>query len=137
MCDLCSDKLRRAFQKHNIKPAFAFGHGLSYGRQALSRLKISGRTIAFSVAGTGCETPQIYIGYPTAATHPDVPTKVLRYFKKTCSASAELSYTLTDRDVSEWDVAAKAWRVVPGKFAVFVGVSSQDIALAGSLTVTP
>jgi beta-glucosidase len=95
--------------KHNIKPAWPFGHGLTYGNTSYSGLQVTGRTISFQVTITGgCDTPQVYIGYPKATV---------------------------DRDVSEWDVQAKAWHVVPGKFAVYVGSSSQDIRLSGSLTV--
>jgi beta-glucosidase len=130
--------------KHNIKPAWPFGHGLTYGNTSYSGLQVTGRTISFQVTITGgCDTPQVYIGYPKATVDPRVPTKVLRGFQKTCHAgtldrqpmATPLSFTLTDRDVSEWDVQAKAWHVVPGKFAVYVGSSSQDIRLSGSLTV--
>jgi beta-glucosidase len=141
LCAICALQ-----DKHNIKPAWPFGHGLTYGNSTYSKLTIEDRptrTISFQVTTTGgCDTPQIYIGYPGAATDPKVPIKVLRCFKKTCQsvldsqpATTPLSFTLTDRDVSEWDVQAKAWRVVPGKFAVYVGASSQDIRLTGSLTV--
>ena len=87
-------------------------------------------------AGVGCETPQVYLGYPTAATDPKVPLKVLRFFKKSCgAASTSLSYTASDRDVSNWDVAAKQWKVTKGAFKVFVCTSSRDCPLIATLTV--
>ena len=130
--------------KHSIKPAWPFGHGLTYGHSNYADLKVTGRTISFQVTTTGgCDTPQVYIGYPGAATDPKVPTKVLRGFQKIChpevldnrQSATPLSFTLTDRDVSEWNTKEKAWRVVPGKFMVFIGTSSQDIRLTGSLDV--
>jgi hypothetical protein len=33
--------------------------------------------------------------------------QVLRYFTKVCTAEATVAYTLTDRDVSNWDVSKK------------------------------
>ena len=51
-------------------------------------------------------------------------------------ATTPVSFTLTDRDISEWDTQAKVWRIALGKFAVFVGTSSQDIRLTGTLTVS-
>eukprot|EP01051_Picozoa_sp_SAG22_P023092 SAG22_NODE_5805_length_949_cov_1.614118_2_plen_111_part_00 len=107
-----------------------------------SALQVSGMTVSFTVAGTGCDTPQVYLSYPGAATDPAVPAKVLRRFKKVCATAgrqaettAALSFTLSEKDVSNWDVAKKAWTVTKGKFGVHVGASSQDIRLTGSLTV--
>ena len=104
-----------------------------------SNLKVSGRTVSFTVQGTGCDTPQVYISYPTAATDPTVPAKVLRYFQKVCATSADapttISYTLTDRDVSNWDVVDKKWKLTFGTYGVSVGTSSQSISLTGSFKV--
>ena len=132
----------RWYDKHGVKPAFEFGFGLSYGNMSYSGLEVSGRKVSFSVQGTGCDTPQLYLSYPTATTNAAVPAKVLRYFKKVCAAPGEtpmvataLSFTLTDRDVSNWDVLGKQWKVTSGKFGVMVGSSSLDIRLKGSLQV--
>ena len=54
-----------------------------------------------------------------------MPTKVLRYFEKTCDASRRILYALTDRDLSEWDVKRKAWILARGTFGVFVMHASQ------------
>ena len=42
-------------------------------RHSYSGLQISGRRVSFSVAGKGCDTPQLYLSYPAAATDPAVP----------------------------------------------------------------
>ena len=64
---------------------------------------------------------------------------MLRYFKTFCASAAEseaaMSFMLTDRDVSNWDLDAKQWKVTKGAFKVSVGSSSQDIHLTGSVTV--
>ena len=39
----------RWYDKHKVAPAFAFGHGLSYGSFAFSSLAVSGRTVSFTV----------------------------------------------------------------------------------------
>ena len=57
-----------------------------------------------------------------------------------CSTTAAgvketVTVTLSDRDVSEWDVVQKRWVVVVGEFMAYVGSSSQDIALSGSFQV--
>jgi len=130
----------RWYDKHNVKPAFPFGHGLTYGSFSYSKLSVSGRTITFTIkresgASDSCDTPQVYFGYPSAATDPKVPAKVLRYFKQVCAPEQELSYTFTDRDVSNWNLAAKKWTVTTGTYGLSVGTSSQDIKLTGSFTV--
>ena len=130
----------RWYDKNKVTPAFPFGHGLSYGTFAFSDLAIKGRTISFKLTAASqsagaCETPQIYIGYPNADASAEIPVKVLRHFKKTCSSAATISYTLTDRDVSNWDVESKAWRITRGTYKVFVGKSSQDIQLEGTVTI--
>jgi beta-glucosidase len=35
-----------------------------------------------------------------------------------------------------WDVVAQQWALIPGTYSVWVGSSSRDIRLTGSLTVT-
>ena len=134
----------RWYDKHAVAPAFPFGFGLSYGGAFnYSDLHVSGRTVSFTVtraasytAIKGCDTPQIYISYPGAATDAHKPLKVLRYFEKTCAARTRISYTLTDRDLSEWDVTSKAWVVTSGRFGVQVRQAAQGgLVLNASLTV--
>lgn len=149
----------RWYDKHNVKPAFGFGHGLTYGTFEYSDLNVNGRTVTFKVtrsAGTGCDVPQVYIGFPGHATDVTIPTKVccvpelvnesghsrsnrllqvLRYFQKTCDQETTVTYTFTDEDVSNWSVETKSWVVTTGDYDISVGTSSTDISLTGKMTV--
>ena len=129
----------RFYDKQQLAPAFAFGFGLTYGTFAYSKLAVSGRTVSFTVtraSGDGCDTPQVYVSYPGAESDPAAPAKVLRYFEKTCAASTDVSYTLTDRDLSSWDVDKKAWVLNRGTFGLTVAPASQgDGALTASFLV--
>jgi beta-glucosidase len=131
----------RYYDKKGIKPAFPFGHGLGYGTFDFSDLVAKGRTISFAVkrrAGSpqnSCETPQVYLSFPTAATDPKVPSKVLRYFEKVCAESQTVTYEFTDRDVSNWDIASQRWVVTKGLYHVSIGPSSQNILLTASIQV--
>lgn len=56
---------RHRYDKNNKKPAFPFGHGLTYATFAYSDLKVAGRTITFTVTKSAsghtgaCDTPQV------------------------------------------------------------------------------
>ena len=122
-----------------MAPAYPFGFGLSYGTFAYSDLAVKGRAVSFTVErtfGYGCDTPQLYVSYPGAAADPAKPNKVLRYFEKTCEVKTAVSYTLTDRDVSQWDITLKKWVVTKGTFGVYVAQASQGGAsLSGVVTI--
>jgi beta-glucosidase len=46
-----------------------------------------------------------------------------------------VSFPLDDRSFSYWDPSATAngWRVAPGCYGIFVGFSSRDLPLHGSI----
>jgi beta-glucosidase len=128
----------RWYERNQLAPAYPFGHGLTYGAFSYSALSVAGRTVTFTVAriaGAGCDTPQLYLGAPTAATDPTLPVKALKKFQKVCNATQSVSFDISDRDVSVWDAAAGAWAVVRGSWAVSVGASSADVRLSGTITI--
>jgi len=125
----------RWYDRYNQDPAFPFGHGLSYTTFEYSNLQIKGLTISGSVQNTGkvagAEVVQLYIGYPESANE---PPKVLRGFKKLRlqpGVSGVFSFTLTEHDLSIWDITTVDWTVIHGTFSVYVGSSSRDIRLKG------
>jgi beta-glucosidase len=128
----------RWYEKNAFLPAFPFGHGLTYGTFSYSNLAIAGRVVSFTVtstSGSGCDTPQLYLSSPSSTTDPAEPLKVLRYFQKTCTPTTDISFTITDADVSIWNVSSESWQVVPGTYGVSVGSSSADIRLTGTINV--
>src|SRR5258705_6543454 len=54
------------YDKHNLTPLFAFGHGLSYTSFAYSNLRITGMTVQVDVQNSGTragdEVVQLYVG---------------------------------------------------------------------------
>jgi beta-glucosidase len=130
----------RWYDAHKVTPKFAFGHGLSYTRFEYSSLSVSGLSVSFYIknggAVVGAEVPQLYIGYPSSAGE---PPQVLRGFEKIMLApqqSQKVTFTLTSGDLSIWDPSKTGWAPVQGTFQVYVGSSSRDIMLTGSLTHT-
>jgi beta-glucosidase len=82
----------------------------------------------------GAEVAQLYLTFPD---HAGEPPSQLKGFHKTAvlspGASEVVVLPLRDRDVSIFDAERMQWQVVPGKFGVWVGASSRDLRLAGSI----
>lgn len=114
-------------------------YGLSYTTFAFSGLQVSGREVSFYLKNTGkvagAEVSQLYLTYPTVAQQ---PFKQLRGFNKTMlapGAQTIISFTLTDRWLSNWDAVQHAWKLTKGTFTVSVGGSSDDLPLTGKMNV--
>ncbi|KAJ3564724.1 hypothetical protein NPX13_g7744 [Xylaria arbuscula] len=80
-------------------------------------------TITASVTNTGevvgAEVAQLYLGLP--GDKDVVPLRQLRGFEKMsllANQSATVSFPLTRRDLSEWDVVAQKWSLVTGDIKV-------------------
>ena len=130
----------RYYDKRGVEPLFPFGHGLSYTTFEYSNLRVpteaaANRPVQISVdikntgRRAGEETVQLYVG--DEATRDVVrPPRELRGFQKIALAPGEsrtVSFTLSERDFSYYDVHQHAWIVSPGKFRIDVGASSRDI----------
>ncbi|KAF8349160.1 glycoside hydrolase family 3 protein [Amanita rubescens] len=132
----------RYMDANDIIPRFEFGFGLSYTTFSYSDLLIStssdpsaAATVSFMITNTGSvvgtEIPQLYLTYPPKANE---PKKVLRGFEEVGIAqgqSVTVKMTLTQRDLSIWDVNSQGWVRPAGQFIALVGASSLDIRLTG------
>jgi len=129
----------RWYGTNNVVPRFAFGHGLSYTTFTYSDLTVSGRTIGATITNSGsvygAEVPQFYIGYPASSGEPPLQLRGFTKIGLAAGAKQTVSWTLSDKDVSIWDVSTHNWALQKGTFNAFVGSSSQDIRLKGTFTV--
>ena len=137
----------RWFEQQNIKPTFAFGHGLSYTNFALIDIALSASNIAADdnitvtamVTNTGkvagAEVVQLYLHDVKSSV--DRPAKELKGFAKVFLApgeSKQVSITLTKRDLSFWDISSNDWLAEAGEFEVLLGTSLDQIKLKKRFT---
>ena len=125
--------------KQKQKPAFAFGHGLSYTTFKVANLKAdkqetSDGNMTFTVDVTntgnreGSDVVQLYITDSKCSV--DRPAKELKAFQKVSLKPGETkTVTLrTDRRaLSFWDEASGGWKAEPGDFVAQAGDSSDRL----------
>ena len=154
----------RWYDKAGVKPLFAFGHGLSYTTFAYDHLTITPAqedpdfgatwTVRCSVTNTGDragdEIVQLYIGgtdvpyYIQMADRQLVGYVRLKDIKP--GETREASMTIDPKMLCYWDPAMRLqsrsdgtkdkWVRAAGSRSIYVGASSDDIRLEGSITVS-
>ena len=129
----------RWHEKMDIKPLFAFGHGLSYtdfeyGDVALSSKKIRGGKITVKVPVTnmgkvaGSEVVQVYVRDCEASV--EMPQKQLKGFDKVYLEPGEtktVSIELGPDAFRFFDEESMSWKTEPGDFKILIGSASDNI----------
>jgi beta-glucosidase len=123
-------------EKHQIKPLFAFGHGLSYTTfeygEAKCRKSGSGFKVSVNVTNTGAvegkEIVQLYVGDDECTL--ERPVKELKGFKKISLAPGEtkkVTFEIEPEMLKFYDPARGGWVLENGTFTFHVGAASDDI----------
>ena len=123
-------------EKQNIKPLFAFGHGLSYTTfeygQASCRKSGKGFKVSVDVTNTGSrvgkEIVQLYVGDDECTL--ERPVKELKGFKKISLAPGEtkkVTFEIEPEMLKFYDPARGGWVLENGTFTFHVGAASDDI----------
>jgi beta-glucosidase len=93
--------------------------------------------VSFTVKNTGkvagSEVAQLYISPPAATNE---PPNVLRGFEKlklNAGESKSVEIVLSRYDLSIWDVERQGWAKMKGTVGVWVGASSRDQRLNGTI----
>ncbi|KAF7299413.1 Glycoside hydrolase family 3 protein [Mycena indigotica] len=138
------------FHHRNIKPLFAFGHGLSYTTFDLSDLQVSKPvvsasdvelTVSLQVTNTGSiagsEVAQVYVTLPKTSvlTHPPLQLKGFAKVRLEPGKSEVVNITLDKYAVSYWEERFSTWVVEKGEYGLRVGPSSDQLALQASFTL--
>ena len=139
----------RQYDRSEIKPLFAFGHGLSYTTFEYGKLSVTPATgslnvpvtVSFDVKNTGhregAEVAELYVGDSHASV--PRPVKELKGFAKVNlrpGESKRVTIKLDRRAFSFYDVRKSDWNAEAGEFSVLVGASSDDIRLRDKFILT-
>ncbi|MCU1432286.1 MAG: hypothetical protein JWP95_1391, partial [Actinotalea sp.] len=139
----------RGYLAAEIEPLFAFGHGLSYTEFDFTDVRVGNTIRATGGNDTvdvrlrlrnvgdrdGTEVVQVYLG-PLPGV--DAPSRRLAGYAKVELAAGDrrqVRIELDRRDFSYWDAEADQWVTPTGQVAVYVGRTSMDVDLAGTVRV--
>ncbi|MER5930744.1 glycoside hydrolase family 3 C-terminal domain-containing protein [Streptomyces sp. NPDC002054] len=128
----------RAYERHGIEPAYAFGHGLGYTDWAYESLEVTGSTARVRLTNTGSrpgrEVVQVYLA-PDGDTH-GRPAAWLAAFAGVQAApgeSVEAEIALPARAFEIWDEEAAGWQRIGGRYEVRASHSYADTRLRATL----
>jgi len=130
----------RWFDKENIAPLFAFGHGLSYTTFDYSELKVEkakdgGLEVKVRIKNTGSadsdEVPQVYLSAPSEIpSGVQFPVRALVAFDRihlTAGEGKTVTLRVEPRQLQYWSTANSKWETATGKRTLSVGASSRDL----------
>lgn len=135
----------RYYEKEDIKPAYAFGHGLSYTDFVLENLRVTAQsaeevTLTLEAANTGdragAEVIQCYVTDCECGV--ERPLKELKAYSKVFLQPGErtqVQLTLTCRAFAFYDAERKDFVTEPGEFLIHVGNSSDRCGLSVRVTL--
>lgn len=132
----------RWFDTKNIKPLYAFGHGLSYVDFSYSDMKVvSGKKsikVSFRLTNEGNmdadEVAQIYVR--RIGSKIDWPEKELKGFRRVTVPAGKSQSVTVEIPLDElryWDVENNCWSLEHGSLEILLGAASDDIRLSETI----
>ncbi|RKR80782.1 beta-glucosidase [Mucilaginibacter gracilis] len=129
----------RYYDTFGVKPAYAFGYGLSYTGFTYSKLKLSTQQFAGKLTASvtitnsgkiaGREVVELYLAAPGKTM--DKPVKELKAFAKTSllqpGQSQTLSFDITTAQLASYDTAKSSWVAETGTYKLMLASSSDDV----------
>ena len=134
----------RWYDTKNVKPMYAFGHGLSYVDFEYGAMKASAKKdvvkVTFNLTNKGGmsadEVVQLYVSRPEATV--EWPVKELKAFDRVTLAAGEtktVTLEIPVKDLRYWNVDKNAWDLEHGKLVLLLGAASDDIRQQAEVTI--
>ncbi len=142
------------FDAKNLTPEFPFGFGLSYTTFSISGAQLTDNLssasnpnfqVTFNLSNTGAvagaEVAQVYLGLPASTGEP--PKRLVGWQKimlqsgQSQSVTVEVDENDVSRPLSYWDDSSGSWLIASGDYPVYLGNSSRNFSLVGTLHVGP
>ncbi len=134
----------RWFDTKDVKPMYAFGHGLSYVEFEYDDLKaVVGKDavqVSFKLENEGSmpadEVVQLYVSRPEARV--EWPVKELKAFQRVSLGAGEtktVTLTVPMKELRYWNEATNAWDLEHGKLQLLLGSASDDIRETAEVTI--
>ncbi len=131
----------RYFDKVNKPVLYPFGYGLSYTTFEYSDLTVDEKGAHFTITNTGNfdgkEVAQMYIGLENSKVFR--PKKELKGFIKVelkKGESKKVTIPFDEYSFRYFNVKTNKWEVEEGDYTIYIGSSSQNILLTGSIHET-
>ena len=134
----------RWYDTKNVKPMYAFGHGLSYVDFEYGAVKAAAKKdvvkVTFNLTNKGNmaadEVVQLYVARPEATV--EWPAKELKAFDRVTLAAGEtktVTLEIPVKDLRYWNVDKNAWDLEHGKLVLLLGAASDDIRQQTEVTI--
>ncbi|MBS1510233.1 MAG: glycoside hydrolase family 3 C-terminal domain-containing protein [Bacteroidetes bacterium] len=137
----------RYYNSFKIKPAYAFGYGLSYTHFTYTNIRLSATTFKDKISVTvdvkntgtvaGKEAVQLYLSAP--AKKMNKPAEELKAFDKTRllqpGEKQTLQFEINAKDLASFDAKNNNWVAEAGTYTVKIGASSENILQKASFTL--
>jgi beta-glucosidase len=130
------------FEAQHRQPLFSFGFGLSYTSYEYSGLSVdsAAKTVRFTVTNTGkrpgSEIAEVYARLPENTDESSYRRLVgWKRITLTPGQSQSVTVPIDSRVLKTFDEAKNSWSFAPGDYDVFVGGSSDNTPLSGTLVV--
>ena len=134
----------RWFDTKEIKPMYAFGHGLSYVNFGYGPMTASASAdvvkVSFELSNEGemaaDEVVQLYVARPGATV--EWPAKELKGFARVSLNGGEkktVTLEIPVKDLRYWNVEKNAWDLEHGTLQLLLGAASDDIRQQAEVTI--